>query len=249
MDQPGPSSRTTVPQIIERPESPTGSNSSDFSTNDSNIPRLGIEIPLGIGLESSSEDEYEKPSSEEENVDNFDDNNDGPINEEPPVDYGFEDDFIGDSHFIFYSRRDVNLLRWWRAFELERRFCAGFLVPKPPIPERLNVVLRAISGINWQRAVLIGSGEGIMEQMSAAITGFSTTSPRERREFLRLFGVWANAELRAGFRDLACGVASWTSIRDSKSPLLVWVWPTPFYTASLFVHTGTLILDMHKHRF
>ena len=60
MDQPGPSCGTTVPQIIESPESPTGSNSSDVSVNDNNnVPRVGIEIPLGIGLEDSSENEYE----------------------------------------------------------------------------------------------------------------------------------------------------------------------------------------------
>ena len=199
MDQPGPSSRVVSSEIIESPESPQIPDNVV-----QNVPRVGVEIPLGIGLESSSEDEYEEPSSEEENVDNDDnDNNNGPADEEPPIDYGFEEDFIGDSNFTLYSRRDVNMLRGWRAFVLDRRNCRGFLVPEPPIPERLNLVLRAISGINWQRAVLSGSGEVIIEQLSAAITGFSLTSPRERREFLRLFGVWANAEFRAVFRDLA----------------------------------------------
>ena len=198
MDQPGPSSRNVgSSEIIESPESP---QSPDNGVQ--NVPRVGVDIPLGIGLESSSEDEYEEPSSEEENVDN--DNNNGPADEEPPIDYGFEEDFIGDSNFTLYSRHDVNMLRGWKAFVLDRRNCRGFLVPEPPIPERLNLVLRAISGINWQRAVLSGSGEVIIEQLSAAITGFSLNSPRERREFLRLFGVWANAEFRAGFRDLAC---------------------------------------------
>ena len=152
-DQPGASSRNALP---ETPESPTESNLSQVSLN--NTPRVGIEIPLGIGLESSSEDEHEEFSSGKENVKNNDDNNDGPVNEEPPVDYGFEDDFIGDSHFTLYSRRDVNLLKGWVAFVLDRRNWAGFLVPEPPIPERINLVLRAISGVNWQRAVLSGSG-------------------------------------------------------------------------------------------
>ena len=50
MDQPGPSSRNVVPQIIlESPESPSESETMD---NPSNIPRVGVEIPLGIGLES-----------------------------------------------------------------------------------------------------------------------------------------------------------------------------------------------------
>ena len=86
---------------------------------------------------------------------------------------------------------------------LDRRNCAGFLVPEPPIPERLNLVLRAISGLNWQRAVLCGSGECIIGMSSAANTGYSVTTPRQRREFLRPFGVWANSEFRAGLRDLA----------------------------------------------
>ena len=76
-------------------------------------------------------------------------------------------------------------------------------VPEPPIPERLVLVLRAMSGSNWQKAVLSGSGECIIEIISAATTGYSITTPRERREFLRLFGVWANSEFRAGLRDLA----------------------------------------------
>ena len=169
-----------------------------------NIPRVRIEIPLGFGLESSSEDEYEELSSEQENVNNDDNNKDGPVNEEPPVDYGFEEDFIGDSNFILYSRQDVNLLTGWRAFVMDRQNCAGFLIPEPHIPVRLNLVLRAISGVNLHRAILSGSEEVIIEQLSAAITGFCITSPRERRELLRLFGVWANAKFQAGFRDLAC---------------------------------------------
>ena len=197
MDQPGPSSRVVSSEMIESPESPP---SPDNGVQ--NVPRVGVEIPFGIGLEDSSEDEYEEPSSEEEEVNNNESDDDD--NEQPAaVDYGYEEDFIGDSNFTLYSRQDVNMLRGWRTFLPDRRNCRGFLVPEPPIPERLNLVLRAISGINWQRAVLSGSGEVIIEQLSAAITGFSLTSPRERREFLRLFGIWANAEFRAGFRDLA----------------------------------------------
>ena len=187
MDQPGPSARTTVPQIIESPESPTGSNSSEVSINDNNnVPRVGIEIPLGFGLEDSSKDEYEEPSSgeEEETKISDDDDDDGPANQAAPIDYGFDDDYFRDDQFTLYTRRDVYLLKCWRAYVLERRRCAGFLVPEPPIPERLNLVLRPISGLNWQKAVLSGSGECIIEQLSAAVTGFSLTVPRERREFL-----------------------------------------------------------------
>ena len=205
MDQPGPSSRTTIPQLIESPESPTGSNASGISVNNNdNVPRVGIEIPLGIGLESSSEDEYEEPSSEEENVNNVDnDDGNGPVNQAAQVDYGFDEDFIGDNHFTLYSRRDIYLLKGWRAYVLERRSCRGFLVPEPPIREHLVLVLRAMSGSNWQKAVLSVSGECIIEMLSTAITGYSITTAHERREFLRLFGVWANSEFRAGLRDLA----------------------------------------------
>ena len=86
MDQPGPSSRVAASEIIESPESP---QSPDNIVQ--NVPRLRVEIPLGIGLESSSEDEYEEPSSEEE--DNNVDENNGPVNNNhPPVDYGYDDD-------------------------------------------------------------------------------------------------------------------------------------------------------------
>ena len=122
-------------------------------------------------------------------------------------DYGHDDDYIGDDHFTQYTRRDVYSLQRWRAFFRERRSCAGFLVPDRPIPEKLNLVLRGFCGVNWQRAVLSASVEVIVVKLSAGITGFSLTAPRERREFLRLFGVWANAKFRAGLRDLAlrCG--------------------------------------------
>ena len=197
MDQPGPSSRVVASEIIESPESP---QSPDNKVQ--NVPRVGVEIPRRIGLESSSEDEYDEPSSEEE--DNNVDENNGPVkNNHPPVDYGYDDDYIGDDQFTLYTRRDVYALKGWRAYVLERRSCRGFLVPSPLIPERLNLVLRAINGANWQRSVLSGSGECIIEMLSAAITGFSLTVPRERREFLRLFGVWANSEFRSGLRDLA----------------------------------------------
>ena len=103
MDQPGPSSRTTVPQIIESPESLTGSISSDVFINDNNnVPRVGIEIPLGIGSEDSSENEYEEPSSEKEEVNNnSDDDDNGPANQAAPIDYGFDDDYIKDDQFTF----------------------------------------------------------------------------------------------------------------------------------------------------
>ena len=52
-DQPGPSSSNAVPQIIlESPESPSEPETID---NPNNIPRVGVEIPLGIGLESDDE--------------------------------------------------------------------------------------------------------------------------------------------------------------------------------------------------
>ena len=207
MDQPGPSSRIGAPEIIESPESPTSSNASDVPINDTNnVPRVGMEIPLGIGLEDSSEDEYEEPSSEEEEVNNNeddDDNNEQPAEQNAAVDYGYDEDYIGDEQFTLHTRRDIYALKGWRAYVLERRSCRGFLVPSPPIPERLNLVLRAVNGVNWQKSILSGSGEAIIEMLNAAITGFSLTVPRERREFLRLFGVWANSEFRAGLRDLA----------------------------------------------
>ena len=57
--------------------------------------------------------------------------------------------------------------------------------PNPPIPESMNLVLRALYGVNWQRAVLSDSGEVIVFQLSSANSGYSITSPRERREVLR----------------------------------------------------------------
>ena len=201
MDQPGPSSSNAVPQFIaESPESPSESETMD---NPNNIPRVGVEIPLGIGLES--DDEFEEPSSEEEENVNSDSDDNGPVNQAAPapVDYGYDDDYIGDEHFTLYSRRDIYALKGWRAYVLERRSCRGFLIPSPPIPERLNLVLRAVNGVNWQKSILSGSGETIIEMLNAAITGFALTVPRERREFLRLLGVWANIEFRVGLRDLA----------------------------------------------
>ena len=124
MDQPGPSLRNVVPQNIQEiPESP--SEPENFE-KDNNIPRVGIEIPLGIGLESSSEDEYEEPSSEEEGVNNNDEDDNGPVNRAAPIDYGFDDDYIGDDQFTFNTGRDVYLLKDWRAYVLDRRSCAGF---------------------------------------------------------------------------------------------------------------------------
>ena len=84
--------------IAETTAKPTGSDSSDVVTNNI-VSQVGIEIPLGIGLESSSEDEYEEPSSEEEDVNNNNDDDNGPVNQAAPIDYGFDDDYIGDDQF------------------------------------------------------------------------------------------------------------------------------------------------------
>ena len=53
MDQPGPSSRNVVPQIIQ--ESPESPSEPEIIDSPNNIPRVGVEIPLGIGLESEEE--------------------------------------------------------------------------------------------------------------------------------------------------------------------------------------------------
>ena len=100
MDQPAPSSRIVAPEIIESPESP---QSPDNIVE--NVPRVAVEIPLGIGLESSSEDEYEEPSSEEEN-NNVDEKN-GPVYVNPPVDDGYDDYYIGDDQFTLYTPRYI----------------------------------------------------------------------------------------------------------------------------------------------
>ena len=170
MHQLGPSSRTIAPQLNDSPESP---GSPDNRIDD--IPQVAVEILLRSGLESSSEDEYLEPSSEEEN-------NKVHHKVVPPVDYGYDDDYIGDANFTLYTRREVHLLKGWRAFVLERRSCGGFLVPEPPIPERRKLVFRAINGVNWHRAVLVGSGEAMIEMLSAAVTGLSITSPKKRQE-------------------------------------------------------------------
>ena len=112
MDQPAPSSQIVASEIIENPESP---QSPDNVVE--NVPRVGVAIPLGIGLESSSEDEYEEPSSKEKN-NNVDESN-GPVINNLSIDYGFEEDFFGDSNSSLYSRPDINMLRGWRAFVLE----------------------------------------------------------------------------------------------------------------------------------
>ena len=158
-------------------------------------------MPLGIELESSTEVEYEEPSSEDKNS-NVDENN-GPANNNPPFDNGYDIDYIGVDHFTPYTRRDVYRLKGWRAFVLGRCNFAGFLVPEPPISEMPNLVLRAINCVNWQLTVLSGSGECIIEMLSAAFTGYSITTARERKEFLWLFGVRATSDFRAGLRNLA----------------------------------------------
>ena len=88
-----------------------------------------MELCLGIGLESSSEDDYEEPSEEENENDAV--NFDGPVIDNAPIDYGFDDDFVGNSNFTLESRRDIYLLKGWRAFVLKRPKFAGFLVPDP----------------------------------------------------------------------------------------------------------------------
>ena len=129
-------------------------------------------------MESWSEDEYDEPSSEEEG-ENAAVKNDGLVNDNAPVDYGFDDEFIGDSNFTRYSCRGIYILKKCKAFVLERRICVGFLVPELPIPERLNFVLSAVNVVSWQRAVLSGSGEVIIDKLPAVSTGFSFTTPRD----------------------------------------------------------------------
>ena len=117
MDQPGPSSRNVIPQIIQ--ESPGSPSEPEIIDSPNNNPRVGVEIPLGIGLES--EEEYEEPSSEEEdNVNNVNSDNDdnGPANQAvpAPVDYGYDEDYIGDEQFTLYTRREIYALKGWRTY-------------------------------------------------------------------------------------------------------------------------------------
>ena len=99
-----------VPQNIQ--ENPESLSEPENNENDNNIPRIEIEVPLRIGLESSSQDEFEEATSEEEN-DDVAINNEQPAEQNEAVDYGFDEDYIGDTHFTLYSRRDVYLLKGW----------------------------------------------------------------------------------------------------------------------------------------
>ena len=98
MDRPGASSRNIAKKSIQ--ESPESPGDPDNGENVYNIPRVGSQIQMGSGLESSSEDEFEEPSAEEES-------NESPQNH----DYGYDDDYIGDDHFTLYTRRDVYCLQ------------------------------------------------------------------------------------------------------------------------------------------
>ena len=92
MDQPGPSSRNVIPQFIQ--ESPESPSEPEIIDNPNNNPRVGVEIPLGIGMES--DEEYEEPSSEEGDKVNSDSDDNVPANQAvpAPVDYGYDEDYI-----------------------------------------------------------------------------------------------------------------------------------------------------------
>ena len=66
-------------------------------------------------------------------------------------------------------------------------------------------------------------------------------------------GSLASGPMRSSGRVCATwllGVASWSWNRVPGSPLLVWVWPTLLYFASVFVlRAGTLTLELHKQHF
>ena len=109
--------------------------------NNQNISRVGVETPIKIGLESSPEEDYGEFSSEEKN---------SVVPDDPAVDYGYDDDYIGDINYTLYARRDVYSIQGWTVFVSERRSCAGFSVPGLTICERLSLVLRALYGQNWK---------------------------------------------------------------------------------------------------
>ena len=171
MDQHGPSSRNVVPQNIpEGPKKPNDSIRYLRSVNNI-IPRVGEEILLGIVMESSSEVEYEGPLSVEDIT---------LLIGIAVVDFGFADDYIGDLEFNLYNRRDIFLLKGWRAFLQELQVCAGLLVPGPSVPKRLILVLQVVSGVNWQQFLLSVSWELVTEILTEAITGFSMVAPCKR---------------------------------------------------------------------
>ena len=74
-----------------------------------------------LGIESSWEDEYEDPSSDEGYY--------------AVVDNGYDEDHNGDDSYNLHVRMDVYSLQGWSAIVRERPTYAGFLVPEPPIGE------------------------------------------------------------------------------------------------------------------
>ena len=99
--------------IQENPENPS---ESDNAENVNKIPVVRVELLLGVGLESSFEDEYEEPSSKKEIV----------VGPENP-DFGCDDECFADNDFTLYTRMDVCSLQRWRAFVREWRSSDGFL--------------------------------------------------------------------------------------------------------------------------
>ena len=103
MDQSGSFSINAAPQGAESPESP---NSPQNRVE--NFSRFGVQNPRGKGLESSSEDKYEEPSSEERNNDDLPVDKDPPVEENPPVQFVYIDDCIRVASFKLYTRWDVS---------------------------------------------------------------------------------------------------------------------------------------------
>ena len=96
-----------------------------------------------------------------------------------------------------YARAELLLLKGWMEQTWIMRGEVGYLVVLPLISERLKTFLRVLYGPQW-KAKFLRTGEMLLAQLGAYVSGYSGLTGFQREQWDRLFPVWTAVELPTG---------------------------------------------------
>ena len=139
------------------------------------MPVVGIDVSLDLDLEKPIESPPPPPA-------------------ESPSPAMWDD---GEVLMNIYDREELLLLKGWMEQTWIMRGEVGYLVVSPLISERLKTFLRILYGPQWE-AKFLRTGEMLLAQLGAYVSGYSGLTGFQRERWDRPFPVWTAVELPTG---------------------------------------------------
>ena len=109
----------------------------------------------------------------------------------------------------FYTHDDLAELEQWTVDSRATQADPTSRIEEPNASPNLKIFLRYTSGTQWEVKLIRVSGEVLIEQVKAYLSGYNQLTSFNRRQWLRLFPAWTAQEKREHLEVLADAGCFW----------------------------------------